>query len=98
MDRIREEQRLKQEKREREIEERERTREKEDRGPDDRRGDIRGPPREESSWRQKSPDVEESKYPPSRREEEEPRRAYRPPMRNADTGSDWRREDRYSML
>ncbi|XP_064383667.1 eukaryotic translation initiation factor 3 subunit A-like isoform X2 [Halichondria panicea] len=94
VDRAREEQRLKQEKREREIEERDRKKEKDERGPDDRRGDIRGPPREESSWRRKSPDPEDSKYPPRR--EEEPRRAYKPPsMRSADTGGgNWRREDR----
>ncbi len=97
VDRAREEQRLKQEKREREIEERDRKKEKDERGPDDRRGDIRGPPREESSWRRKSPDPEDSKYPPRR--EEEPRRAYKPPsMRSADTGGgNWRREDRYTI-
>ena len=97
VDRAREEQRLKQEKREREIEERDRKKEKDERGPDDRRGDIRGPPREESSWRRKSPDPEDIKYLPKRGEE--PRRAYKPPsMRSADTGGgDWRREDRYNI-
>ncbi len=53
-------------------------------------------PGDGGSWRRKSPDREDSRYPP-RRVEEEPRRggAYRPPVARSDDGpGNWRSEDR----